>query len=93
MDLGLSEVPAIIASSTTGYLIQFSPIFVLIGGLVLAVGVVGILISFFFPSKEIIIEDFDYEKADSLEEFYSRKGRTRGDYDYDTLDSDYKPGR
>jgi len=45
MDLGISTVPAIVASSTTSYLVQFSPVFVLIGGIVLAFVVISYLIS------------------------------------------------
>lgn len=51
MDFGLSNVPTMLATSTTGYLVEFAPIFLLIGGLVLAVGVITALISAFFVKK------------------------------------------
>lgn len=44
MDLGLSQVPAIIAASTTSYMAEFSGLFYLVGGIVLAVGVIGALV-------------------------------------------------
>jgi hypothetical protein len=39
MDFGLAGVPGEIASSTSAYLVQFSPLFLLIAGVVLAMGV------------------------------------------------------
>jgi hypothetical protein len=45
MDIGTSEITAVIASSTTSYLGVFSPVFLLIGGLLLAVIIVIFLIS------------------------------------------------
>lgn len=37
MDIGTTEITAVIANSTTDYLATFSPVFLLIGGLLLAV--------------------------------------------------------
>lgn len=70
-----------ITASTTSYMVEFSPIFVFIGGIILAVGVVAILIDVFFPQRYPQV-DFDYAKADELRAFYSRRGRTDGPYDY-----------
>lgn len=47
MSLGLESVPGIIASSTGGYLVEFAPLFVLIGGLVLALTLIGVLVDIF----------------------------------------------
>ena len=44
MDLGVDTIPGILASGTTGYLVQFKGLFLLIGGIVLAfVVITGIL--------------------------------------------------
>jgi len=45
MDIGTSQITEIIASSTTSYLGVFSPVFLLIGGLLLAVIIVFWLIA------------------------------------------------
>ena len=47
MDIGAQGIVDTIASSSTQYLASYSPIFLLIGGLVLAFGVVSVLIGFF----------------------------------------------
>ena len=47
MDIGAQGIVNTIASSSTQYLASYSPIFLLIGGLVLAFGVVSVLIGFF----------------------------------------------
>lgn len=44
MDIGGTQIVATIASSTGNYFEVYSPIFLLIGGLVLALGIVGALI-------------------------------------------------
>jgi len=44
MDIGGSQIVTTIASSTTNYFEVYSPIFLLIGGLVLALAVIGVLI-------------------------------------------------
>jgi len=51
MDFGLGSAVGNIASSTSAYLVAFSPIFLLIGGLVLALGIVDWLMDRFFPEK------------------------------------------
>jgi hypothetical protein len=81
MDLGLGNVDEIIASSTTGYLIQFMPIFALIGGLILAFGVSMILLDFFKNLRERdhgAISDDDLmklndEKLDNYENYLQKK--------------------
>ena len=50
-DIGIQNIVEQIASSTTGYLLQYSPIFLLIGGIVLAFVVIGVLIETFFQQK------------------------------------------
>lgn len=47
MDIGAQGIVDTIASSSTQYLASYSPIFLLIGGLVLAFGVISVLIGFF----------------------------------------------
>lgn len=75
-----------IASSTTSYLGVFSPIFLLIGGIILAFGIMAYLVGFLTGNREPIETiDFDNDLADDLEEFYSRRGRTRGQYNYDDI--------
>lgn len=52
MDIGASQIVATVASSSTSYLDVYSPIFLLIAGLVLALGILGALLDRFFPQKE-----------------------------------------
>lgn len=47
MDVGAAGIVSTVASSSTSYLAVYSPIFLLIGGLMLALGVVAILIGIF----------------------------------------------
>lgn len=84
MDIGINEITNIIASSTTNYLVVFSPIFLLMGGLILAIVVTFALISI-FTQKKIDIPVFDDDLADDLEEFYGRHGRGGSHYDYDDI--------
>jgi hypothetical protein len=44
MDIGAAGIVSTVASSSTGYLSIYSPIFLLIGGLVLAFGVIFMLV-------------------------------------------------
>ena len=45
MDLFGSSSPAsIVASSTTSYLAQFAPVFLLVGGVLLAMGIIGYMV-------------------------------------------------
>lgn len=53
MDFGVSTVIPSIASSTSAYLSAFSPIFLLMGGIALALGVVDWLLDRFFPEKNV----------------------------------------
>lgn len=46
MDIGIQNIVDQIASSTTGYLVTFSPVFLLMGGLILAFGVMSVLLGF-----------------------------------------------
>lgn len=47
MDIGANGIVSWIASSTTSSLATYTPIYVLIGGLVLAVGVISAILGFF----------------------------------------------
>jgi len=57
MDLGISNIVPIIADSTTGYLSTFSPLFLLIGGILLAVGVGFALLSFLTGKKYSVFDE------------------------------------
>jgi len=48
MNIGASEITDVIVASTTSYISEYSPEFLLIGGMVLAFGVIGGLIDVFF---------------------------------------------
>jgi len=49
MDIGADQITTVIVASTTSYIETYSSIFLLIGGLVLAIGVIGALLDHFFP--------------------------------------------
>ncbi len=49
MDIGADQITSVIVASTTSYISAYSSIFLLIGGLVLALGVIGALLDEFFP--------------------------------------------
>lgn len=49
MDIGANQITSVIVASTTSYISAYSSIFLLIGGLVLALGVIGALLDKFFP--------------------------------------------
>jgi len=88
MDIGISNIVPIIASSTTSYVSIFSPVFLLIGGLLLAIGVIHYLVILLNPgmrNSTIEFPEFDDDLADDLEEFYSRRGKTNASYDYDSI--------
>lgn len=53
MDIGGSQIVTTIASSTTNYFEVYAPIFLLVGGIVLAIGVVGALIDMVTNKKEV----------------------------------------
>lgn len=60
------EIANEIASSTSGYMVNFSPIFLLIGGLILGIVVITLLLALLdrrFPRGEVDAMDFD----DSIE--------------------------
>lgn len=46
MDIGIAQITTNIIDSATGYLSTYAPLFLVIGGLVLALGVIGRLIGF-----------------------------------------------
>jgi hypothetical protein len=52
MDIGAAQITNVIVASTTSYMGAYSSIFLLIGGLVLALGVIGALIDKFFNRQE-----------------------------------------
>lgn len=52
MDIGADQITSVIVASTTDYISAYSSIFLLIGGLVLALGVIGALLDKFFPRQE-----------------------------------------
>lgn len=58
MDIGVSNIVIEIASGTTHYLEVYSPIFLLMGGIVLAIGIIASLISF-LTRKKIDVFDGD----------------------------------
>lgn len=53
MDIGGSQIVTTIASSTTGYFQVYSPIFLLVSSLVLAVGIIGSLIDMASEKKHV----------------------------------------
>lgn len=57
MDIGGTQIVTTIASSTTNYFEVYSPIFLLIGGLVLAIGIIGALIDMASAKKEVAQSD------------------------------------
>jgi len=53
MDIGGTQIVATIASSTSDYFVIYSPIFLLIGGIVLAIGIIGVLVEMVSTKKEV----------------------------------------
>lgn len=51
MDIGASEITDVIVASTTSYLVEYSSIFLMVGGLVLALAVIGGLVDLFTGQK------------------------------------------
>jgi hypothetical protein len=47
MDIGADQITNVIVASTTDYIVEYSSVFLLIGGLVLALGVIGALLDIF----------------------------------------------
>jgi F0F1-type ATP synthase assembly protein I len=52
MDIGISSIVPIIIGSTTDYISTYSPVFLLISGIVLALAVIGGIIDKFFGSRD-----------------------------------------
>lgn len=52
MDIGANQITTIIVASTTDYIATYSSVFLLGGGLVLALGVMGALIDHFAPRQD-----------------------------------------
>lgn len=52
MDIGADQITSVIVASTTDYISEYSSIFLLVGGIVLALGVIGALIDKFFPRQD-----------------------------------------
>lgn len=52
MDIGANEITDTIVNSSSDYLVEYSPIFLMIGGLVLALAVIGALIDRFYPDDQ-----------------------------------------
>jgi len=52
MDIGADQITSVIVASTTDYISAYSSIFLLIGGIVLALGVIGALLDKFFPRQD-----------------------------------------
>ena len=53
MDIGGLQIVTTVASSTTNYFEVYSPIFLLVGGLVLTIVVIGALIDTTRPKKDL----------------------------------------
>lgn len=65
MDIGAAGIVSWIASSTNSSFVTYEPIFLLIGGLVLALMVMGVLISLFTGGGNGGIDSMDLD--DSME--------------------------
>lgn len=59
MDIGASQIVTQIASGTTQYLSVYAPVFLLMGGIILAIGIIGVLISFLTGKKIDTFRDDD----------------------------------
>lgn len=57
MDIGIAQITSEIASSTTSYLVVYSPLFILMGGLILAFVVIDVLLNKFFPDRQNEVEE------------------------------------
>ncbi len=57
MDIGGSQIVTTIASSTSTYFEVYSPIFLLVGGIVLAISIIGALINYTTGKKELAESD------------------------------------
>jgi len=52
MDIGGNEIANVVVASTTDYFAIYSPVFLLIGGIVLAIAVIGALLDRFFGTRQ-----------------------------------------
>jgi len=59
MDIGATEIVSQVTSGATQYLSVYSPVFLLIGGIILAIGIVGVLISFVSGKKMDVFDEDD----------------------------------
>jgi hypothetical protein len=59
MDIGATELVSQVTSGATQYLSVYSPVFLLIGGIILAIGIVGVLISFVSGKKMDVFDEDD----------------------------------
>lgn len=55
MDIGAQQITDLIIASTTDYLVAYSPLFLTIGGIVLALGLISAFLG--FTQKENIVEN------------------------------------
>jgi len=60
MDIGANAITTVIVGSTTSYIAEYSPIFLLIGGIVLALGVMGALIDRFFGTNTNKLDEQEF---------------------------------
>lgn len=51
MDIGITNIVTVIADSAGEYLVTYAPLFVLIAGLVLALGIIGAILDRLFPDN------------------------------------------
>lgn len=59
MDIGIANIVPVIANGATQYLAVYSPLFLLIGGIILAIGIAATLISLFSKKKIDVFGDDD----------------------------------
>lgn len=57
MDIGIIQIVSVIASGTTQYLATYSPLFLFIGGIILAIGIISVLISLLTKKKVDVFDD------------------------------------
>lgn len=50
-DIGITNIVEVIISSAGGYLVQYSPLFIFMAGLVLAISIIGAIIDRLFPEN------------------------------------------
>lgn len=59
MDIGIAQIVDQISSSTTSYLVTFSPLFLFIGGVILAMVVLALLVQTIFGIKMLRNDEND----------------------------------